>query len=244
MGVKCFMVEKSGLTHVFLRRYAGGSKCSGPMSYHDYEVPVGLFKTEDVYDRVEYEEKVDGGRDFYFSMKESWNKYQEQAKESNNVFMIPVLEESKAIGQVWPSGIAHWPTACSCGYLFQQSDEWQIFAQWDYTDSETKTSHWSHNNLPVGSMYFDDWMPKKMYWDNKEDAHLIVKLPDGTEWNVDSRANNCTLPDDRTHRCWVREGIPPVVTAGKAGHTCTAGAGSILTPRWHGFLTNGELNQC
>jgi len=32
-----------------------------------------------------------------------------------------------------------------------------------------------------------------------------------------------------------------VFTVDKNGDACAAGAGSILTPTWHGFLQNGEL---
>lgn len=71
---------------------------------------------------------------------------------------------------------------------------------------------------------------------------LYVRLPnDGGWWNVDSRANNCTLPYDYVHRCWQRTGTPPLVTAGKSQPTCSAGGGSIATPGYHGFLQNGFL---
>lgn len=233
MGVKCFMVEKSGLVHVGLRRYADSEKkgkCSRPdWTYHDYTVPVGLYKTEEVYDKVEYEEK-DGPPDFYYRLKDAWEK-------------LKVTHELPENGQ-WPTGINWWPTACPCGYQFQEDDHWQIFVEWDYTDRETKQQHWQQRQLPGGAMWYEDWLPKNMYWDNQVGPHLAVMLPNGREWNIDSRASNCTLPNDRTHRCWVRTGEPPMVTAGKNGPTCAAGAGSILAGSYHGFLINGELVSC
>ena len=45
------------------------------------------------------------------------------------------------------------------------------------------------------------------------------------EWDIDGRANNCSMLEDRTHRCWVRHGEPPDVTVDKDGPTCTAGRG-------------------
>ena len=69
----------------------------------------------------------------------------------------------------------------------------------------------------------------------------MCKLPNGREWDIDSRCSNCTLPDDRIHRCWVRHGEPPNIHVDKNGHTCSAGAGSILAGDYHGFLHNGEL---
>jgi len=56
---------------------------------------------------------------------------------------------------------------------------------------------------------------------------------------IDSRASNCTLPDDNVHKCWVRHGEAPNFTVDKNGATCAAGAGSIQTSNWHGFLRNG-----
>jgi hypothetical protein len=63
-------------------------------------------------------------------------------------------------------------------------------------------------------------------------------------WYIDCRASNCTLPNDKDHRCWVREGtVGEKLTVGKNGKTCSAGAGSFFmdAQRWHGFLRNGVL---
>ena len=49
--------------------------------------------------------------------------------------------------------------------------------------------------------------------------------------------------DARPHKCWVRHGDPRtgIVTVDKNGVTCGAGAGSIATRGWHGFLREGML---
>lgn len=75
---------------------------------------------------------------------------------------------------------------------------------------------------------------------------LIVRLPDGHDWVIDSRASNCTMPNDDTHWCWVRSGRPEdrTLDVGKGGHTCAAGAGSIATGSYHGFLRQGALVRC
>lgn len=78
-------------------------------------------------------------------------------------------------------------------------------------------------------------------WTNCDGRHLHVMLPNGHEWDVMSRANNCTLPDDTTHRCWQLTGEPGTWTAGKTQPTCSAGAGSILSGDYHGFLQGGVL---
>lgn len=81
-------------------------------------------------------------------------------------------------------------------------------------------------------------------WSNCDGRHLIAVLPNGQHWDIDSRASNCTLLEDQEHRCWVRTGDPPALTAGKGGRTCSAGAGSISVPGWHGFLVAGEFRRC
>lgn len=74
---------------------------------------------------------------------------------------------------------------------------------------------------------------------------LAVICPCKTFWVIDGPCNNCTLPDDTEHRCWPRKGEPPNITVGKPYYkTCSAGAGSILTPHWHGFLRDGYLVDC
>ncbi len=83
------------------------------------------------------------------------------------------------------------------------------------------------------------------YWDNCDGRHLMVVLPKpGGTWDVDSRASNCTMRDDRQHRCWVRHGDPTrpeTLHVDKQGHTCQAGAGSILSGGFHGYLHNGQI---
>ena len=140
-----------------------------------------------------------------------------------------------------PTGVdLPWPKACACGYQFQDSDKWQVFTDSIYARTDTGEEV-ALREAPAGAMWYATWMPPHMYWDDKEDSdHLCVKLPDGTDWMVDSRASNCTRLDDRRHRCWHREGIPPNVTATK-GPAWENGAGSVQAPGWHGYLRNGEL---
>lgn len=64
-------------------------------------------------------------------------------------------------------------------------------------------------------------------------------------WYIEHRASNCTKPEDRDHRCWVRHGtIGDKLTVDKNGLTCAAGAGSFFmgpNNEWHGFLREGKL---
>jgi hypothetical protein len=103
-----------------------------------------------------------------------------------------------------------------------------------------------------------DWMifthaDKCRDWDNCT-GHLFVVLPNKVLFDLGARARNCTLKQDRLHRCWVLHGVgTPFVSSDKNGRTCGAGAGSIMchelrnqegqvtVPAWHGMLTNGEF---
>lgn len=146
-----------------------------------------------------------------------------------------------------PKADPRWPVKCACGYEFGPEDEWQDNRRKLYRRSDTGELTAIHE-APAGAMWFADWwLPRSA----GPDGHcLVVKIPyrtDGSgtwDWMVDSRASNCTKPEDKEHRCWVRHGEPPNITVDKNGNTCAAGAGSIMPDGgWHGFLRNGVLIQ-
>jgi hypothetical protein len=98
-----------------------------------------------------------------------------------------------------------------------------------------------------GAMYFvEAYQHEGKYrdWNNDSGQHLHVILPNGHPWDIDTRASNCTMKDDRNHRCWIRHGEPPNITVDKNGLTCAAGAGSIAAGGYHGFLRNGFFVTC
>jgi hypothetical protein len=95
--------------------------------------------------------------------------------------------------------------------------------------------------LEPGCLFWVDWYPKNLYWDNQDGPYLFAMLPNHNHWNIDGRASNCDMPDERLHRCWCRHGEVPEITVDKVGHTCNAGAGSIQSGDYHGFLINGEF---
>lgn len=143
-----------------------------------------------------------------------------------------------------------WPVACRCGYVFTPDDPWQDWQELIYQRADTgervtireqrADTVGALPSAPPGAMWDAWWMP----WGRGPDGiHLMVRCPNGHDWHVDGRASNCTMPDDDTHRCWVRHGDPRSgpVTVDKNGATCSAGGGSILADDYHGFLTNGQL---
>lgn len=100
----------------------------------------------------------------------------------------------------------------------------------------------SHDELPAGAA----WYLKRWFVCGPDGKTLAVRIPGNYTWIVDDRCSNCTLPNDKEHRCWVRHGSVEDGTlhVDKNGLTCSAGAGSIIGPDgWHGFLHHGHLVQ-
>lgn len=136
-----------------------------------------------------------------------------------------------------------WPKKCDfCEYEFVDGDEKQLFYDLVYRRTDTNEELLTRD-APPGAMWDAWWMPER--WRGPDGRSLIVICPDRAEWSIDGPAKNCTTPDDLEHRCWLRTGDVPKVTVGKSGppgwHTCSAGAGSIATPGYHGFLIDGKF---
>jgi hypothetical protein len=145
-----------------------------------------------------------------------------------------------------------WPTACDqgCGYRFVDDDhrqDWQelLYRRADTGELVTLRTQQADRDAPTpagpGACWDAWWM--SVGWRGPDGIALMVRLPNGRDWSVDGRASNCTMPDDRVHKCWVRHGDPRAcnLTVDKAGYTCAAGAGSIQADDYHGFLQNGIL---
>ena len=77
---------------------------------------------------------------------------------------------------------------------------------WTRKDTGETRKHCS--DWPVGAMWYSYWLWKGATWDNETEPHLNVRCPNGDgvrDWDIDSRASNCGLPNDRLHRCWRRQ---------------------------------------
>jgi hypothetical protein len=143
---------------------------------------------------------------------------------------------------VAPHDDPRWPTTCeACGRVFELGDAWQVRYERMHARSDGGPET-TLRDAPPGAMWDAPWMVPHVQ--GPDGRCLIVRLPDGHDWTIDDEANNCTRKGDRTHQCWCRHGEPPVLTVDKRGESCAAGAGSIQTPRWHGFLRNGRLEPC
>ncbi|MES5489064.1 hypothetical protein QMZ05_40505 [Bradyrhizobium sp. INPA03-11B] len=150
-----------------------------------------------------------------------------------------------------PKADPRWPKACAaCGRAFDDGDEWQLFSRQIYVRA-SDGFRCTLEDAPPGACWNAWWIADRRseeqigcaWMVGPDGRSLVVKCPDGHQWMVDARASNCTKPDDDKHHCWVRHGRPEDGTlhVDKAGNTCAAGAGSIQTGKWHGFLRNGYL---
>ena len=137
-----------------------------------------------------------------------------------------------------------WPAYCACGYAFTADDPRQLFCDLIYRRADTG-EEMTLREAPAGAMWRAEWQ-RSFCCSQDDGAPLMVRLPDGTEWCVDGHANNCNWPDGDIHQdqhhCWPRRGVPPDVGVSKDySPTCTAGAGSIASHGYHGYLREGYL---
>lgn len=166
---------------------------------------------------------------------------------SNVVFeTAPVRADDQGHESVWPPsefvGNPSWPSVCvHCGEPCDDVWEWQVHTdRWYRSDG---VGQWVLRDLPQGAMFDAWWLPGR--WHGDDGIALTVVCPPGglsAHWNVDAPARNCTRQDE-PHRCWCRHGSPKLadLTVDKSCDTCSAGAGSIQTSHWHGFLRSGAL---
>lgn len=144
-----------------------------------------------------------------------------------------------------------WPSSCDrCGLEFEMHGlHHQLWQELLYRRTDTGELRVLHQEAAApdapsaepGACWDAWWLP--VAYRGPDGIALMVRCPDGHDWTVDSRSSNCGSPDDDVHQCWVRHGDPREchVTVDKNGLTCSAGAGSIATPGWHGFLRDGVL---
>jgi hypothetical protein len=152
--------------------------------------------------------------------------------------------------EVIPHEDPRWPAQCGCGYVFQETDQWQLHQDLLYRRVDTGEVM-ALRDVPPGGMWYSDWMlsPGSNRWRGPDGRSLTVRVPSSystghADWVIDAVANNCTRPDDLDHKCWCRHGNPPNITVDKVGNTCAAGGGSILVPGYHGMLQEGYLREC
>ncbi len=164
---------------------------------------------------------------------------------------IPIARSAKGRdfdlgGSVADHALELWPTRCDhCPAVRPEIEGSGGFTRQIFH----RTTYGTASELPEpGDLFFSSWEHDDgregwCEWANCSGPHLHAILPNGREWHVDGRANNCAKKEDRLHRCWVRHGRPEdgSIHVDKGGNTCEAGAGSIAAPGWHGYLDNGAF---
>lgn len=123
----------------------------------------------------------------------------------------------------WPHDDPRWPTQCACGYVFQDEDTWQHTITRLYRPvGGGALFALRDQEIPIGAMWDAPWLLSVTHR-GPDDRCLVVKTPGG-DWVIDGPS--------RDGGGWTRTGVPPLVTARP----------SILTPTYHGWLTDGVLS--
>jgi hypothetical protein len=124
-----------------------------------------------------------------------------------------------------PADDPRWATVCEqCGAALPAETIFQVFQEQLYRRADTGEEV-TLRDAPPGAMHDAAWDPAK----GPDGRALYVCLPPNgglNYWHVDGPSSNGPG--------WMRTGVPPLVTANP----------SILTPRYHGFLRNGWLEEC
>lgn len=212
--VQCFLLEPTNRVKRKLRRYSNNNRWDSALNKSVYDNPCPL----------------------------SGGYHDAETLIEDGLAEMTDNGSYKGGGDFWPHDDPRWPMHCACGYAFPDSDAWQLFNELVYRRTDTGDEMTLRDAAP-GAMWWCPWMGD--CWHPQLGKLFSVKLPDGTDWMPDMQASNCTMPDDHNqerHHCWVIEGATlPRITVGKGGVTCGAGAGSIQSTRYHGFLRNGYL---
>jgi hypothetical protein len=230
-SIRCFLLEPTDRMALALRRYSKGPdhKVCPVHGYHTASARIGTGPAH--WDHVD---KVWHGPD--------WDPETREWRDD--------------LGVTGYMGDERWPKVCACGYEFCQCgdpgcvvDAYQLFTDVIYRRSDTG-EELTLRDAPAGALWYADWLiARSESWDPNvphswhpgPDGRVLQCKTPGGDWIIDSRASNCTLPQDNEHRCWIRHGTPPDITVDKDGNTCEAGAGSIQAGNYHGFLRAGHL---
>ena len=207
-------------------------------------MPIKCFVMEptDLYDVYlrRYESAEPGscqGEKWYH---DDWLKIESQVKETDLLSYKPD-KKTHTVGDYLDHSDPRWPKQCTCGHVFTDDANYQYFPQRLYKHGDTGELL-IQREFPVGALwratYLEDRESK--YHCGIDGQSWMCKTPGG-DWAIDSRARNCTMPEDTVHKCWCRHGVAPNFTVDKNGTTCAAGAGSIQCGSYHGFLQNGFL---
>lgn len=209
--VRCFMLEETGRVNRYLRRFTfhKDAPCESAEGESGHDAWGELDQVEDPAHGLGFEEKRELAR---------------EADENENLELLRKVVR----GDLWPHDDGRWPDTCElCGYPFGPDDEWQLHQKdvWEPANPDRAPDGLEETelrNAPPGAMWDAYWMEGE----GPDGLYLVVKTPDGFEWQIDGAASNA-----QGQPGWERQGEPPRVTVRP----------SIGTPGYHGFLIDGEF---
>lgn len=248
MPHKVFWVEPIEFVQLFLRRYRHSdvnditTKCPGEHGYHNGHYDMGKFpilytKDKEVNGRKylasrDLEVTKDDHRwptkcdncDYVFKDDEQKQVFQEHIyKRADNGQEVTLRD--KIPGMMWDAwwyGKERGADGISLVVKLPNLHDWAVDTTASNCDSPCKNCGKPYN------AHIDDkgWTSGR--------CSPTAQYDDGTPTYQDSRPE---------HKCWVRHGDPKTgsVHVDKDGVTCGAGAGSILSGSYHGFLHGGYL---
>jgi hypothetical protein len=248
MPFKVFWTEPAGFVNLHLRRYTSSGdahKCVTNYG-HDAETFAGKFETRYGDQKAEWRENVryraswkpeefandgrwpaqcqNGTCQYKFADADTWQVQQHEVYKDPVTGMEYTLN-SKTPGMMWD---AWWmgpdyshSDNISLAVILPNGNTWMVDSRASNCDSPCSKCGKAYNQHinPQGQFIG--------YCDSNK-----------TQWQQDPY-----YQDSRPHKCWVRHGDPKTGTVhvDKNGVTCGAGAGSIASGSYHGFLHNGFL---
>jgi hypothetical protein len=132
-------------------------------------------------------------------------------------------------GDSVPHSDPRWPSACGCGYLFADDDQWQV-NELPWYEGNGQRFCWGIGSWdgPPGAMIRAPWRDDTP--DNGCPA-FVVFLPNGSHWCTRDQSSG---PDGKLGPQWSVSGIAPCITVSPS-------IDDRSSRPWHGWIRNGEL---
>lgn len=138
-----------------------------------------------------------------------------------------------------PDGDLRLPVACECGHVFGPCTASTSAGRW-YRDTRNGSTFRHLAEAPPGAMWYAAYLLEHGRWSLSPEylrdhegkrPPVVVQLPIGGAWCVDEQYRS---DGKLAGNGWTVTGDVPQLTARP----------SILTPRYHGWLTDGVLRSC
>jgi hypothetical protein len=143
-------------------------------------------------------------------------------------------ERSDCVGEF----AAHpaWPKQCPCGYVFEETDQWQVNYLRLYRGSPDGNLY-ELRESPPGATWHADWFPDEGpngRWTGPDGKVWCVMLPGGWEWVIYSHSRSDGPDGKRVDGPkWNVQGTIPQITV-TPSINCVG--------HYHGFVTGGVIS--